>query len=151
MRRGLPLELTSRLRFDIALNQTWEDEGCDMNRVSDKPSVSAVRWVARVLGTIIAVLMLGEFVEGVTYWASNKPGPTVRDYLLPAAFLLIFVGCVVGWFKDLPAAVLILGAFLLILVTALAFPGELQKVYLFAIPALPGFLFLYAHLAGKKK
>jgi hypothetical protein len=61
------------------------------------------------------------------------------------------VGCAVGWFKDLPAALFILGGFLLILVTALAFPGKVAQVYFFAIPALPGFLFLYVHLAGKKE
>jgi hypothetical protein len=36
-------------------------------------------------------------------------------------------------------------------VTALAFPGSLMGVYFFAIPALPGFLYLYVHLASKKK
>jgi len=37
--------------------------------------------------------------------------------------------------------------------TALAFPGALwvRNFYFLAIPALPGFLFLYVYLAGKKK
>ena len=61
------------------------------------------------------------------------------------------MGGVVGWFKDLPAAVLILGGILLIVVTALAFPGQVMQVYFFAIPALPGFLYLYIRLAGKKE
>lgn len=29
--------------------------------------------------------------------------------------------------------------------------GKLMRVYFFAIPAIPGFLYLYVHLANKKK
>jgi len=108
-------------------------------------SVSAVRWVARVFGTIIAFLALFGIVENIT------EGRTIPEHLTGAGFLLFFVGCAVGWFKDLAAAVLILGAFLLILVTALAFPGALKQVYFFAIPALPGFLYLYVYLVSKKE
>ena len=120
-----------------------------MNALFDR-SVSTVRWVARVFGTIIAFLALFGILGAVSYLASNKADRMIADYLLNAGLFLIFVGCVVGWFKDLPAAVLILGGFLLILVTALAFPGALKQVYFFAIPALPGFLYLYVHVASKK-
>lgn len=116
-----------------------------MNAFLGRPPVSAVRWVARVFGTLIALFALFGIVENVT------EARTIPEHLTGAGFLLLFAGCVVGWFKDLPAAVLILGAFLLILVTALAFPGALKQVYFFAIPALPGFLFLYVHVASKKK
>jgi len=122
-----------------------------MNAFLDRPSVSAVRWVARVLGTIIAFLALFGILGAVSYLASNKADRMITDYLINAGLFLIFVGCVVGWFKNLPAALFILGGFLLILATALAFPGKVAQVYFFAIPALPGFLFLYVHLAGKKE
>jgi len=75
----------------------------------------------------------------------------ITDYLINAGLFLIFVGCVVGWFKDLPAGLFILGGFLLILVTALAFPGKVAQVYFFAISALPGFLYLYVYLVSKKE
>jgi hypothetical protein len=116
-----------------------------MNAVSAKPSVLAVRWVARVFGTLIALMALFGIVENIT------EGRTIPEHLTGAAFLLLFVGCIVGWFKDFAAALFILGGILLILATALAFPGSLRQVYFFAIPALPGFLYLYVHLARKKK
>jgi hypothetical protein len=116
-----------------------------MNAVSDRPSVSALRWVARVFGTLIALMALFGIVENIT------EGRTIPEHLTGAAFLLVFVGCVVGWFKDFAAALFILGGILLILVTALAFPGSLRQVYFFVIPALPGFLYLYVHFASKKK
>jgi hypothetical protein len=122
-----------------------------MNAFLDRPSVSAVRRLARIFGTLIAFMALFGLAEAVTDLASRKADRTVLAYLTNAGILLIFVGCVVGWFKDLAASLFILGGFLLILVTALAFPGALRQVYFFAIPALPGFLYLYVHLAGKKK
>jgi hypothetical protein len=115
-----------------------------MNALLDR-SVSAVRWVARVFGTIIAFLALFGIIENIT------EGRTIPEHLTGAGFLLLFAGCVVGWFKDLPAAVLILGGILLIFVTALAFPGALKQVYFFAIPAIPGFLFLYVYLVSNKE
>ena len=121
-----------------------------MNSFLDRPAVSAVRWVARVFGTLIAFLALGGILGAISYSASHEAARTVTPYLINAGLLLIFVGCVVGWFKDLAASLFILGGFLVILVTALAFPGEVEQVYFFAIPALPGFLYLYVHLASSK-
>jgi len=68
-------------------------------------------------------------------------------------FLLLFVGGVVGWFKDLPAAVLILGGILLSGGTAAAAAPMkwLGLAFGFAIFAIPGFLYLYAYLVSKKK
>jgi hypothetical protein len=122
-----------------------------MNAFLERPSVSAIRRIARILVTVISLFALGEFVEGITYRASNKLGPTIPDYLGVAVFLLLFAGCGVGWFRDLPAAVLLLGASLLSFMTALAFPGEVPPPYFSVIPAIPGLIFLYVHFAGKKK
>jgi hypothetical protein len=149
--RSASLGLTSLLRIDMVESQTLGEKGCDMNAVSDKPSVSALRWVARVFGTLSALIVLAVVVQETTYWAWKKMGPPASDYLADAGFLLLFVGCIVGWFKDLAASLLILGGVLLILVTALAFPGKVWLAYFFAWSAIPGFLFLYVHLVSKKK
>jgi hypothetical protein len=127
-----------------------------MNAISDRPSVSALRWVARVFGTLIALVALFGILEAITDLTSYKADRTINTYLINAGFLLIFVGCVVGWFKDLAASLFILGGILFILVTAIAFPGKVpaifwKNVYFLAIPALPGFLYLIVHLAGKKR
>jgi hypothetical protein len=122
-----------------------------MNAVAERPSVSALRWVARVFGTLIALLALFGILGAISDLASVKADRTITAYLINAGIFLIFVGCVVGWFKDLAASLFILGGFLLILATALVFPGKVTQVYFFGIPALPGILYLYVHLAGKKK
>jgi len=127
-----------------------------MNAFLDRPSVSAIRRIARIFGTLGALIALFGMMEDIT------EGRTILEHLTVAGFLLVFVGGVVGWFRDLPAAVLILGGTLLSFVTALAFTGNLHRMsaapmrllffaFGFAIFAIPGFLYLYVHLATKKK
>jgi len=127
-----------------------------MNAFLDRPSVSAIRRIARIFGTLGALIALFGMMEDIT------EGRTILEHLTVAGFLLVFVGGVVGWFRDLPAAVLILGGTLLSFVTALASPGNLHRMsaapmrllffaFGFAIFAIPGFLYLYVYLVSKKK
>jgi hypothetical protein len=127
-----------------------------MNAFLDRPSVSAIRRIARIFGTLGALIALFGMMEDIT------EGRTILEHLTVAGFLLIFVGGVVGWFKDLPAAVLILGGILLSVVTSLASPGYLHWIsaapmkwlglaFGFAIFAIPGLLYLYVYLVSKKK
>ena len=53
-----------------------------MNAFLDRPSVSAVRWVARVFGTIIAFLALFGILGAVSYLASNKADRMITVYLI---------------------------------------------------------------------
>src|SRR4030042_4473285 len=118
-----------------------------MSAFLDRPPVSATRRIAQVFSTLIGLMVLFELVESIGSYKSGRP---ISDYLIFAGFFLFFVGCLVGWFRALPAALFILGGLLLIVVTALAFPGKLMRVYFFAIPAIPGFLYLYVYLVSKK-
>jgi len=72
-----------------------------MDGVSDRPSVSALRLVARTFGTLIALLALFGILGAVSDLASYRADRTVTAYLINAGFLMVFAGCVVGWFKDL--------------------------------------------------
>jgi hypothetical protein len=70
-----------------------------MNAFLDRPPVSAVRRIARVFGTLIGLMVLFELLESIGSYKSGRP---ISDYLIFAGLLLFLVGCVVGWFKDLP-------------------------------------------------
>ena len=122
-----------------------------MNAFLDSPSVSAARWVARILGSLVGFVALFGVIESLSYHLDNPAEVSTSSILTWVGFALILLGCVVGWFRDLPAALFILGGFLLILVTALAFPGSLMRVYFFAIHAIPGVLYLYVYLVSKKE
>ncbi len=122
-----------------------------MGGVPDKPLVSAVRWVARILGTMIGLMALFGVVEGLQYHLERTSEITTPRILVWVGFVVIFAGCVVGWFKELAASLLILGGIALLVVIALLVPSEFRQAYFLSIPAVPGFLFLYVHLAGKKE
>lgn len=108
-------------------------------------SVSARR-VARVIGTLTALLLLFGLEFSSTRLAAHR-----ANFFYDVGILMVFIGCIVGWFKDLAAALLILGGFLIILVTVLAFPASRGPVYFYTLPAIPGVFFLYAYLTNKKK
>ena len=113
-----------------------------------KPSVSGVRWIARILGTLLGLLLLAEFIEWVT---GTTPPTTIRDYLLAAGWVLIILGFAVGWFKELAAALLVLVGAALFTVIWLLPPRREAPWQIFIVTAILGFLFLYVHLAAKKR
>lgn len=113
-----------------------------------KPSASGLRWVARVLGTIMALFLLAEFIEWVT---GPRPPAVLRDYLVAVGWLLVILGFAFGWFKDLAASLLVLGGTALVCVIMLLPPGEAWPWKIFIVTAILGFLYLFVHFAGKKE
>ena len=100
------------------------------------------RWLPRILGTLIGLLALGEFIEGLGYLGQLDTG----GIMVRIGFFLVFAGCAVGWFKELAAFLLILGG------TAIfcLIPGG-PPMGISMLPALVGFLYLFVHLGVKKK
>jgi len=113
-----------------------------------RPSVSGIRWIARILGALLGLLLLAEFIEWLT---GPSPPARLRDYLGAVVWLLIISGFVVGWFKDLAASLLVLGGIALVYVISLISPRGAWPWPILIVPAIVGFLFLYVHLASKKK
>ena len=122
-----------------------------MNDSIDKSSIRMIRWVARILGSLVGFVGLWGTIEGLEYNLTHRAEATTSGYLIWAGFVLIFAGCVVGWFKELAASLLILGGTALLGAIALLAPSAFRGAYTLSVPALLGFLFLYVHLAGKKK
>jgi hypothetical protein len=122
-----------------------------MGAVSDRPLVSAARLVARILGTLIGLMVFFGIMEALQYYLQHKSQARTHNYLVEVGFVLIFAGCVVGWFKELAASLFILAGTVLLVVIAILTPSQFRGVHFLSIPAILGFLFLYVHLAGKKK
>jgi len=99
------------------------------------------RWLPRILGTLIGLLALGEFIEGLGYLGQLD----TRDMMLRAGFFVVFAGCVVGWFKELAASLIILGGTATIVISG----GPPLGVIMF--PALVGLLYLIVHVGTKKE
>ena len=119
-----------------------------MTRFLGRPSVSGVRWIGRIIGTLLGLLLLSQF--GGLLTGPSRPS-TTRGYLLVAGFILVISGFAVAWFKDLAAFFLILGGSTLISVISLLTPGAEWPTKIFIGTGLLSFLFLYAHIAAKKK
>ena len=118
-----------------------------MTNFLGRPSASGIRWVARILGTLLGLLMLAEFIEWLT---GTRPPATPRDYLLAVGWLLIIFGFVVGWFRELVASLLVLGGTALVSAIRLLPPGGEWPWPIFIVTGILSFLYLYVHLAGKK-
>lgn len=101
------------------------------------------QWIARVLGTIIGLVALGELIESL----GSLKELEASGYILRLGFLLVFAGCLVGWFKELAAAILILAGTVLLVASALN-PGVIR---LAIFPAVVGLLYLFHYLGTKEK
>lgn len=111
-----------------------------------RPSASGSRWVARILGTLLGLILFAELIEWLT---GTRPPATLRDYLAAVGLLLIISGFVVGWFKELAASLFVLSGTALVSVIRFLPPGGEWPWPLFIMTTILGFLFLYAHLARK--
>ena len=86
----------------------------------ERPSVSAVRRIGRILGTLLGLFLLAEFIEWVT---GTNPPTAIRDYLIAVGCVMIVLGFAVGWFKDLAAFLLVLGGSAVVCVVTLLPPA----------------------------
>jgi hypothetical protein len=100
-----------------------------------------ILWLPRILGTLIGLLLLGELIERL----GNLGELDTRDIMLNVGFFVVFAGCVVGWFKEFAASLIILGGTAIIVISG----GPPLSISM--LPALVGLLYLVVHLAGKKK
>lgn len=114
------------------------------------PSTQGIRWVARILGTLLELFLLAILIEWLT---GPHPPATLRDHLFAVGWLLIISGFIVGWFKDLAASLLVLGGVAFDSVVWLLPPGGAWPwpMRILIVAAVLGFLFLCVHLARKKK
>lgn len=122
-----------------------------MDEFPDRRPVSTLRWVARILGSLIGLMALFGVGEALTYYLERTSEITTPRVLVWVGFLLILLGCVVGWFKELAGSLLILGGVVLLVAIALLTPSEFRNAWTLSIPALPGLLYLYVGLARRKK
>lgn len=110
-----------------------------MNR---KYLLAAVRWTARILGSLLVILVLTIAVgEGFFYPGEGLPNPFEQP--LPtqikfAGMLAILIGMLVGWKWEGIAAVLILGGGMAFHI----FEGWLWATWVFGLVDLIGVLFL---------
>jgi hypothetical protein len=100
-----------------------------------------ILWLPRILGTLIGLLLLGELIERL----GNLGELDTRDIMLNVGFFVVFAGCVVGWFKEFAASLIILGGTAIIVIFSSAPLGVIM------FPALVGLLYLFVYVGTKKE
>ena len=121
-----------------------------MSNISAESSNSVVRWVARILGSLIGIVGLFGTIETLLWNLGNPSEVKTSGLLVWLGFFLVFLGGAFGWFKELIASLFILAATALLALVALLAPSAFKNAWTLSIPGLVGIIFLYIHFAGKK-
>jgi len=111
--------------------------------------IQIVRWVARVLAALMAAFIAFMFAGNAV---TDGIGPlfkmTLRELLMMAAFVAVFLGLILGWKREKLGGWLVVVGMVLFYMFDFAFSGNIPRGPFFALIALPGILFM---LAGYSK
>ncbi len=102
-------------------------------------NVFLVRWAARTLSAVIALLIVALLItEGV-----NPFSYTSHDLILLLSLLAIWVGFIVSWlWEGIGGTMIVGGGISFYLVTLIVF-GNLPGGWILPVSFIPGILFLY--------
>jgi O-antigen/teichoic acid export membrane protein len=105
---------------------------------------------ARILGSLIGLIGFFGTIHSFL-WTIDKPSDATIPYIAVwLGFFLVFVGCVLGWFKELAASLFILTGTALMALVALLAPSNFMNAWTLSIPSFLGVLFLYVHFTRRK-
>ncbi len=125
-----------------ARGQTAESGQNLLTSAATLRGATAARWTARVLGTLWMLLILAFVVGEGSPAIGTQPGPVQFMF---AGLALMLTGCVVGWWRDLPAALLTLSGWILFHIAN----GRVPVLNPFHIPLLAGLLFAVSWVARR--
>ena len=116
----------------------------------NQKTVRIIRLVARILATIMATFIAFMLVGNTV---SDGIGPlfelTLRESLMMAVFVVVFLGLILGWKWEKLGGWLVVGGMALFYLLDFAFSGTFPRGPFFALIALPGLLFLFAGYSKK--
>jgi hypothetical protein len=116
----------------------------DMSDNAHRKLVRILRWIARILASIMAALILLFFVgETLGEGVQSLSHMTVREILLMFTFFALWLGLLLGWKWELLGGLLTLCAIIVFYALNILFAGIFPKGPFFIASALPSLLFLY--------
>ena len=112
------------------------------DRVPNRASMLASRWIARVLSlAVFGVIAAFAFGEGT---------PRPKEWILLAFFPIgLLVGLALSWWREIPGALLTIGAMVGFYVACYVSSGKLPSGPYFALLASPAPLFLIAGVLAR--
>jgi len=118
----------------------------------DRLWVRVLRWVARVTALVMVVFILLMFIgEGIADGFEGLLTLTLREGLLMAAFVVVFLGLLLGWRWEVLGGVLVIGGTAAFYWLDFAYSGTLPRGPYFLLIAFPGLLYLICGLGSGRK
>ena len=118
----------------------------------DRLWVRVLRWVARVTALVMVVFILIMFLgEGIADGFGGFLVLTLRESLMMASFVIIFLGLLLGWRWEILGGALVIGGMAVFYWLNYAFSGTLPQGPYFLIIAIPGLLYLFCGLGSGGK
>lgn len=114
-------------------------------------TIQIIRWTARILGSLMAAFIAFMFAgNAASEGIEPLLGLSLREFLMMAAFMIVFLGLVLGWKVEKLAGWLVIGGMVLFYAFDFAFSGTFPRGFFFPLIALPGVLFLVVgYVKGK--
>lgn len=103
---------------------------------------NVVRWIARALGTLLVVAFVPFYLGYGNQLPFLNPDYTAHDNAWLCAFPLIFLGLILGWFKERIGGGLVVAAILFAQLVTLLTQGDIVLHML--VPLAVGLLFIFA-------
>lgn len=102
-----------------------------------------IRWIARILAALMAAFIAFMFVgNAVTDGIGPLMNLTIREAVMMIAFLVVFLGLILGWAREKVGGWLTVGGMILFFILDFAFSGTFPRGVFFPLMALPGLMFL---------
>ena len=122
-----------------------------MTQGGESKIIKILRWVARITAVLTAGMILLIFVgEGLSDGFDPLLHLTMRETAMMAAFIILWLGLLLGWKWELIGGLLSVGGLIAFYVLDYAFSGTFPDGPFFLIFGAPGFLFLYLGMKKSK-
>jgi len=115
-----------------------------MSHNAHRKLVRILRWIARILASIMAAMILLFFVgETLGEGVQSLSHMTVREIVLMFTFFALWLGLLLGWKWELLGGLLTLCAIIVFYALNILFAGIFPKGPFFIASAFPSLIFLY--------
>jgi len=115
-----------------------------------KSHINIIRWIARILGTLLVLFVLLSAVGGIIDLPPQATGNlTKQDIPLMIGMISMVVGIIVAWFREPIGGLLIIEGFIFFVVVELITSQNFEAWFLVIFPIV-GFLHLFSWWQSRK-
>ncbi len=112
--------------------------------------MQTIRWIARIGAALIAGMILIIFIgEGISEGFGPLIQMSLRETAMMAAFIIVFLGLIIGWKWEILGGSLIVGGMAAFYLLDFLFSGTFPRGPFMLVILLPGLLYVYSGKLNK--